>query len=350
MIGSCDLLARAASAVRHRGGEVRPRRLIRRSSSKVPAPRGRAPAPRKGPGRRPVDGCRGRPDTRSDGAGVDLTTGDPSKQGDGPIAGVEFCDDAAERTVLSMKGMILAAGEGTRLRPLTLERPKPMLPVAGRPLLEYTVLWLRSHGIADIAMNLHHRPEGVRGHFGDGSSLGVRITYSFEPTILGTAGGAKKIAGFLDETFVLVYGDVLTDMDLGALVDFHASRGAGPHLTMSLYRVPNPTECGIVALDDRGRVKRFVEKPERHELFSDLASAGVLIVDPAILQLVPDGEFCDFGKDVFPRLLQTDVPMYGWPIPESTYLIDIGSHEKYAQVQWEWPTERARRFLAAAGG
>ena len=149
-----------------------------------------------------------------------------------------------------MKAMLLAAGEGTRLRPLTIDRPKPMLPLAGRPMLEYTVAWLRHHGITQIGINLHHCPEVVTDYFGDGSAFRVDIAYSVEERILGTAGGARRMSRFLDCTFVLVYGDVLTDLDLTTLVGFHRRHTAGPHLTMTLYRVPNPSECGIVSLDE----------------------------------------------------------------------------------------------------
>jgi NDP-sugar pyrophosphorylase family protein len=241
--------------------------------------------------------------------------------------------------------MILAAGEGTRLRPLTLDRPKPMLPVGGRPLLEHIIAWLRHHGVTRIAMNLHHHPQVVMGHFGSGSALGVEITYSVEEQILGTAGGAKRLSAFLDETFVLVYGDVLTDFDLDALVEFHRSRPKTPHLSICLYRVPNPWDCGIVALDEGGRVIRFVEKPKKREVFSDLASTGVLLVDSELLKYVPDGCFYDFGHDLFPALLEAGVPLYGWTLPESAYLLDVGSPERYARVQQEWPTEAARAFV-----
>ena len=249
-----------------------------------------------------------------------------------------------------MKAMILAAGEGTRLRPLTLDRPKPMLPVAGRPLLEHIIAWLRHHDVTRIAMNLHHRPQVVMDHFGSGAGFGVDITYSVEEEILGTAGGAKRLSPFLDETFVLVYGDVLTDFDLGALIDFHRSRPPAPHLSIGLYHVPNPWDCGIVGLDERRRILRFVEKPRRDDVFSDLASTGVLVVDPELLQYVPAGRFADFGHDVLPALLQSGVPLHGWIIPDSAYLLDVGSPERYAQVQREWPTDAARAFVPAGGG
>ncbi len=243
------------------------------------------------------------------------------------------------------KAMILAAGEGSRLRPLTLERPKPVLPIAGRPLLEYTICWLRHYGISRIAVNLHYRPQAVMDCLRDGTHLGVEITYSLEETILGTAGGVKRMAGYLDGTFVLVYGDVLTDLDLQALIDFHEARPPDPHLTMSLYHVPNPWECGIVAVDESSRITRFVEKPSREAIFSDRANAGVLIVDREILKYVPDGCFADWGKDVLPQLLGRGVPIYGWPLPEMAYLLDIGSPEKYATAQRTWPTAAAHRFL-----
>ena len=255
-----------------------------------------------------------------------------------------------------MKALILAAGEGTRLRPLTLDRPKPMLPIDGRPLLEHIIGWLRHHGITEIAINLHYRPEAVTDCLGDGGRLGVRLTYSYEDPILGTAGAARQLADFLGDPpadtgnyrapFVVVYGDVLTDLDLGELLRFHRvhvdGRG-GPALTMGLYRVGNPTQVGLVEIDSPGggRVTRFVEKPPPDQVFSDLANTGLLVVEPGVLGLIPQGEFCDFGQHVVPDMLARGLPVYGWPMPEDTYLIDIGTPEKYAQAQREWPARRA---------
>jgi NDP-sugar pyrophosphorylase family protein len=230
------------------------------------------------------------------------------------------------------KAVILAAGEGTRLRPLTLDRPKPMVPIAGRPLLERTVEWLRDYGIGEVAINLHYRPEAIRDHFDDGRRFGVAITYSYEPTLRGTAGALKPMQAFLDDTFVIVYGDVLTDLDLGALIAFHRA-APGAQMTLSLYRVPNPTEKGLVEIDATGRVLRFVEKPPPDQVFTDLASAGIIIAEPAILDFIPDEGFDDIGHHLLPRLLAAGVPMYGWPLPEGAYLMDIGSPEQYAQAQ-----------------
>jgi len=238
------------------------------------------------------------------------------------------------------KSLVLAAGEGTRLRPLTLDRPKPMLPINGKPLLEYTVEWLCRHGITEIAINLYYRPEAIVNHFGNGSAMGVHIVYSYENPILGTAGAARKLNGFLGGgPLVMVYGDVLTNMNLSALIAFHEqARARDPHtqLTMSLYHVPNPTEVGLVGLDETGKVIRFVEKPSPNEVFTDLANAGVLVIEPEAVRRVPPDTFSDFGLHLFPELLKSGVSIYGWVIPDNTYLLDIGTPDKYAQAQQEW--------------
>lgn len=239
------------------------------------------------------------------------------------------------------RALILAAGEGTRLRPLTRDRPKPMLPIAGRPLLEHTIEWLRSFGVREIAINLHYRRQAIVDHFGDGAAWDVHITYSDEDPILGTAGAVRKLAPFLAVgPFIVVYGDVLTDLDLQALLDYHRSavaRDPATLITMSLYHVPNPTEVGLVGLDADGRITRFVEKPRPEEVFTDLASAGVLVAEPSVVDAIPPDTFYDFGRDLFPRLLAQGASLYGWVIPPEAYLLDIGTPEKFAQAQREWP-------------
>ncbi|MCS7260865.1 MAG: nucleotidyltransferase family protein [Anaerolineae bacterium] len=230
-----------------------------------------------------------------------------------------------------MKAMILAAGEGTRLRPLTEQCPKPMLPVAGRPLLEHTLAWLQRYGIREVAINLHHLPEAIRGYFGDGSRFGMRITYSPEEQLLGTAGAVRRLEHFFNETFVVVYGDVLTDLDLAALLRFHREhQGIG---TITLYRVNNPTACGLVELDWDGRVVRFIEKPRPEEVFTNLANAGVYILEPEVIAQIPPEGASDFGRDVFPALLERGLTLYGYIIPATTRLIDIGSPEHYRLAQ-----------------
>ena len=247
-----------------------------------------------------------------------------------------------------MKAIILAAGEGTRLRPLTSTRPKPMLPIAGTPLLEHTIGLLKSHGITDCAINLNYMPESIRGYFGDGSQFGVDITYSLENEILGTAGAVRKLQAYLDSTFVVFYGDVLTDLDIGALAAFHKKKlvsqtpSGSPIVTLALYHVENPSAAGIVEIDRDSRIRRFIEKPSPEEAFTDLANAGIMIVEPEIIDYIPPGTFCDFGHDLLPRLLEKGVALYGFEIAQSTYLLDIGTHPKYRRANWEWPRIHAK--------
>ncbi len=235
-----------------------------------------------------------------------------------------------------MRAVILAAGEGTRLHPLTATCPKPMLPIAGKPLLEHTLAWLSRHRIREVAINLYHKAETVTTYFGDGASFGLALRYSRESILLGTAGALRPLCSFLDETFAIVYGDVLTDLNLESLLDVHRRMSA--IATLSLYHVPNPTDCGIVDLAKDGRVLRLVEKPSPDQVFGDLAFSGVLIAEPEMLAAIPDTPFSDLGFHVFPRLLETGRRVYGLPITSGEYLVDIGSHEKYAAACREWPS------------
>ncbi len=228
-----------------------------------------------------------------------------------------------------MKAMILAAGEGTRLRPLTDAAPKPMLEVGGRPLIAYLVDLLRAHGVVDIAVNLHHKPDVITAYLGDGSRFGVRVTYSREDILLGSAGAAKRLEHFFDESFFVLYGDVLTDIDLSALAAFHRDQGAC--LTMALYQAEDPTRCGIVEIDGDCRVHRFLEKPCPQDVFSPWANAGVYMVEPDILRLIPAGSFCDFGADLIPTLLRDGLPVRGYV--SLGYFLDIGSLGRYRQAE-----------------
>lgn len=227
-----------------------------------------------------------------------------------------------------MKGMILAAGEGKRLRPLTEHVPKPMLSLADRPLLEHIILHLRDCGITELAINLHHRAAVVMDHFGDGSRFGVRIHYSLEDRLLGSAGGVKRMQPFFDDTFVVYYGDVFTWADLRPLVALH--RHLGVSATMGLYRVPDPWNRGIVDLDSAQRIVRFVEKPPREQIFSALANAGIYVLEPAVLERIPKDRVWDFGHDVFPAMLANGMGVAGYVIHDP--VIDIGLPEKYEQA------------------
>lgn len=235
------------------------------------------------------------------------------------------------------KALILAAGKGTRLKQLTVDRPKPMLEVGGEPLLAYHIRRLCAAGVSEIAINLHHAAAVITDYFGDGAQFGVAITYSYEPELMGTAGAAKLLEGFLDQRFFVVYGDVFTNVDLVDLASFHSAQpqhcGVPAALTISLYRVPNPTECGLVELTPEGRVTRFVEKPPADQVFTDLANAGLYVCEPGVLQWVPPATVFDFGRDVIPALLAQGQGVFGKPIAPTEYVIDIGTLPGYARAQ-----------------
>jgi NDP-sugar pyrophosphorylase family protein len=227
-----------------------------------------------------------------------------------------------------MKGMILAAGEGKRLRPLTDYLPKPMLPLAGQPLLEHVIKHLRDCGVTDLAINLHHLPAAVMDYFGDGSHWGVNLCYSVEERLLGSAGGVKRLESFFDDTFLVYYGDVYTVADLRPMIALH--RGSDVLATMGLYRVPDPWNRGIVELDDAQVIVRFMEKPLREQVFSDLANAGIYVLEPDVLERIPAGQVWDFGHDVFPAMLAEGIQVAGYVIEDT--LLDIGLPEKYEQA------------------
>ncbi len=227
-----------------------------------------------------------------------------------------------------MRCMILAAGEGRRLRPLTDHTPKPMLPIAGRPLLEHIVLHLKTCGITDLAINLHYLPYRVIDYFENGSAWQVNIRYSVEPKLLGSAGGVKRVQFFFDDTFLVYYGDVLTWADLRPMIAFHQQ--AGVLATMGLYPVPDPWNRGITQLNEDHIITRFIEKPARDQVFSNLANAGIYVLEPQILDWIPPNRVWDFGRNVFPDLLANGIQVAGYIINDP--LIDIGLPEKYEEA------------------
>jgi mannose-1-phosphate guanylyltransferase len=233
-----------------------------------------------------------------------------------------------------MKAVILAAGVGSRLRPLTDTCPKPMLPIAGRPLLARTLDWLRAGGVAESALNLHHLPDVVRAGLGDGSAWGMTLRYSYEPELLGSAGALRTIAerfpGWLDQTFALIYGDMLCDIDLAELLAAHKSARA--ILTLALKHTATPRTQGMIELDPAGRVCRFVEKPTDWS-GGNLANAGVYLCEPAVLNIIPAG-FSDFGHDIIPALLTANAAVCGHLA--TGYLLDIGTPDAYTQAQCDW--------------
>jgi NDP-sugar pyrophosphorylase family protein len=233
-----------------------------------------------------------------------------------------------------MKALVLAAGHGTRLRYLTLNRPKPMLPLCGKPLLSHIIAWLRCQNIHQIAINLHHHPGKIIDYFGDGYEHGVSLVYSWEDQLLGTAGATKRLQSFLDEPFVLVYGDVATNLRLARLLTvLHDQQNClqrmAPLMALALHQVPNPTECGIASLDTQGRITRFMEKPAPEHVFSSLGFSGVAVCQPSVLQHIPDDIPYDFGSDLIPKLVANGYPVMGQEIQPNEYVIDIGTLNGY---------------------
>jgi mannose-1-phosphate guanylyltransferase/phosphomannomutase len=228
-----------------------------------------------------------------------------------------------------MKVVIMAGGKGTRLRPLTSNQPKPMIPVVNTPCMEHIVNLLKRHSFEDILATLAFMPEVIRGYFGDGSGWGVKMEYSVEEEPLDTAGSVKFAEDWLTERFVVVSGDALTDVDLGKAVAFHEERGA--EVTLVLKKVDDPSEFGIVVIEDDGRVTGFQEKPDEEEVFSYTANTGIYVLEPGVLGDIPEGQEYDFAEDLFPKLLEEERPIYGYVM--EGYWEDIGNIEQYMGAQ-----------------
>jgi mannose-1-phosphate guanylyltransferase/mannose-1-phosphate guanylyltransferase/phosphomannomutase len=238
-----------------------------------------------------------------------------------------------------MKAMILAAGLGTRLRPVTFAMPKPMAPVLNRPVMEHSVRLLARHGFIEAIANLHWFPETIEGYFGDGSKLGIELTYSHEEQLLGTAGGVRNVAEYLGDSFLVVAGDALTDIDFAAMREFHESHDG--LVTLATKRVSNTDEYGVVIAGGDGRIQGFQEKPDPAEALSDLANTCIYMFRAEVFDYFPapgtskaagsddpDG-FADWAMDVFPALLENDVPFYSHEI--EAYWNDIGNLEELRQ-------------------
>jgi mannose-1-phosphate guanylyltransferase / phosphomannomutase len=242
-----------------------------------------------------------------------------------------------------MRAVLMAGGSGTRLRPLTCDLPKPMVPILNRPIAEHIINLLRRHGITEVIATLHYLPNLLRDYFQDGSALGVQISYAVEEDEpLGTAGCVKNIAELLDGTFLVISGDSITDFDLQAAIDFHRQKKS--KATIVLTAVPNPLEFGLVITDEEGRVKRFLEKPSTSEVFSDTVNTGIYIFEPEVLDYLPVGEESDFSKDLFPQLLEKGEPMYGYVA--KGYWCDVGALETYREAQYDALMGRVKLEMA----
>src|SRR5687767_14146072 len=224
-----------------------------------------------------------------------------------------------------MKAVIMAVGEWTRLRPLTSNAPKPMLPLANRPMMEHIITLLKQHGFDDIVVTVAFLANHIKTYFGDGSEYGVSMSYADEPVPLGTAGSVGNARDQLDETFLVISGDVLTDIDLTKLLQFHRDKGATA--TIGLTAVENPLEFGIVITREDGSIERFLEKPTWGEVFSDTINTGIFVLEPQIFDYIAADRPVDFSSEVFPKLLEDGKPLFG-AIAEG-YWEDVGTLEAY---------------------
>jgi len=237
-----------------------------------------------------------------------------------------------------MKAVVMAGGEGTRLRPLTSNQPKPMVPVVGKPCMEHILELLREHGMSDVIVTVAFLPQAIRSYFGQGESLGMQIGYSVEESPLGTAGSVRLAAKQLDETFLVISGDALCDVDLSKLVAFHKEKGAA--VTIGLKSVDNPLEFGIVVTDEDGRIERFLEKPSWGQVFSDTINTGIYVLEPEVLKHVPTDRPYDFSKELFPYLLEMGRPMYGYVM--DGYWQDIGNLDQFRTANFDALEENVR--------
>ncbi|MCX7570703.1 sugar phosphate nucleotidyltransferase [Tumebacillus sp. DT12] len=230
-----------------------------------------------------------------------------------------------------MKAVILAGGKGSRLRPLTCNKPKPMVPLLGIPCMEYTIDLLRRTGITEIAVTLQYMPDAIRGYFGDGSEFGVKMHYFEEHAPLGTAGSVKNAHEFLDETFLVISGDALTDFHLLDALRSHQEKGG--LATIVLTRVETPLEFGVAITEADGRIVRFLEKPSWGEVFSDTVNTGIYLFEKEVLDFIPRDQEFDFSKDLFPFLMANGYPLHGH-IADG-YWSDIGNLAQYRQTQFD---------------
>ncbi|NLL06266.1 MAG: NTP transferase domain-containing protein [Clostridiaceae bacterium] len=230
-----------------------------------------------------------------------------------------------------MKAVIMAGGEGTRLRPLTCNRPKPMVPIVNKPVMEHIIELLKKYNITDIAVTLQYLPDLIKEYFGDGSEYGVNLKYYVEDTPMGTAGSVKNAEEFLDDTFIVISGDALTDINLSKAIDYHMKKQS--MATLVLKKVDIPLEYGVVVTNEDGRIIRFLEKPSWGEVFSDTVNTGIYILSPEVLKFFNKNEVFDFSKDLFPMILKDNKPMYGFVTDE--YWCDIGDLRAYWQANMD---------------
>jgi mannose-1-phosphate guanylyltransferase/phosphomannomutase len=228
-----------------------------------------------------------------------------------------------------LKGLILSAGEGTRLRPMTNDVPKVMVEIDGRPLLEWHVRLFKHYGISDITLNIFHKKEVIKDHFKDGSAFGVKIHYLEEETLSGTAGAVKKLESWLDTAFVVQYGDVAANYDIGKFADFH--KNCGGIATLFVYKTCHPYDSDITVMNDDSRIIDF-KRVKEGDAFVNLANSGAYIMEPEICSYIEPARTLDFGRDIFPNILKGEkLRIHGYYSEE--YTMDMGTYDRYVQVK-----------------
>ncbi|MDZ4721011.1 MAG: mannose-1-phosphate guanyltransferase [Roseiflexaceae bacterium] len=235
-----------------------------------------------------------------------------------------------------MKAVVMAGGEGSRLRPLTINRPKPMVPIVDRQVMAHIIELLKLHGITELVVTIQYLANAIQDQFGDGSSSGVHIEYSLEEQPLGTAGSVRHAEHLLREPFLVISGDALTDFDLSKLMAFH--RASKAKATITLARVPNPLEYGVIIVDERGNVRQFLEKPSWGEVFSDTVNTGIYALDPDVFRYIEKGKLTDWSKDVFPKMLRANDALFGY-IADG-YWTDVGTIEEYMRANRDYLSDK----------
>jgi mannose-1-phosphate guanylyltransferase len=245
-----------------------------------------------------------------------------------------------------LKAVILVGGPGTRLQPLTYDTPKSMVPILNRPFMEYTLAYLKQFGIEDITLTLSYLPEVIRDYFGDGSKFGVRLSYCVEKEPMGTAGAVKNAQQYLKSTFIVLNGDIFTDLDIADMLALHQNKRA--KATISLSWVDNPSAFGVVETDNDQKVRRFIEKPPPGEETTNWINAGTYILEPEVLEHVPANSHYMFERGLFPRLLELGEPVYGYPF--NGYWLDMGNPGKYLSLNCDLLLSKASSPLIQGSG
>jgi mannose-1-phosphate guanylyltransferase len=239
-----------------------------------------------------------------------------------------------------MKAVILSGGFGTRLRPLTINTPKSMVPVLNIPFLEYFIKRLKSHKVTDIALAVSYLAEPIKEYFGDGSKFDVNLSYTVEEIPMGTAGAVKNAGGFIDEPTLVFNGDIFTDLDLTDMIENHKNNKA--MLTIALTPVEDPTSYGLVETDKQNRIVRFLEKPNPDEITTNMINAGTYILEPEVISLIPENTNCSFERDIFPMLLRKKKNVFAYQA--ESYWIDIGKPENYFQLHYDLLNGKSNQY------